>query len=99
MELGIIATSIIALGLLAQRFGADSRDGMRTSESDFSGLGMSWDGPPARSQPIALMPQSVTAEWVMGENGLQLAWRLEATVPATPIITLPVEVPSLPKAA
>jgi hypothetical protein len=47
MEPIIILALLIALGLLALRRGADSRDRSPTGEERCAALGMTWDGPPA----------------------------------------------------
>lgn len=43
MELLIAFLALVALGLLAARFGYDSRDGYRSHEHELASYGMTWD--------------------------------------------------------
>jgi hypothetical protein len=46
MELLVIVFALCMLGLLATRFGYDSRDGLRSREEDAASTGMIWDAHP-----------------------------------------------------
>jgi hypothetical protein len=45
MELIVAVVILALLGVLTQRFGYDSRDGMRSKEYDLARCGVSWDTP------------------------------------------------------
>jgi hypothetical protein len=47
MEIMIAVALLVGLGLLAARFGADSRDGPRADEERLAASGVTWDGAPA----------------------------------------------------
>lgn len=46
MDLVVLVVALCALGLLAIRFGRDSRDLLRTKEHELEARGYRWDGPP-----------------------------------------------------
>ena len=46
MELLVIVFALCVLGLLATRFGYDSRDGLRSREEEAAAAGMFWDARP-----------------------------------------------------
>ncbi len=50
MELIAAVVILAILGILAQRFGYDSRDGMHSQEHDLSRIGMRWDATHERMQ-------------------------------------------------
>jgi hypothetical protein len=61
MELLIIVALLVALALLAMRFGADSRDRTRAGEEDFAALGLAWDGSPTGERPANGRPTPTVA--------------------------------------
>ncbi len=50
MELIVAVVILAILGILAQRFGYDSRDGMHSQEHGLSRLGVQWDATRERMQ-------------------------------------------------
>jgi hypothetical protein len=46
VELLVIVFALCVLGLLATRFGYDSRDGLRSHEEEAATAGMTWDARP-----------------------------------------------------
>ncbi len=50
MELIAAVVILAILGILAQRFGYDSRDGMHLEEYDLSRMGLRWDATRERMQ-------------------------------------------------
>ncbi len=53
MELVLIALGLCLLGVLATRFGVDSRDSIRSKEHELAGFGWQWNEPiqPQRNTP------------------------------------------------
>lgn len=47
MELIAAVVILALLGVLSQRFGHDSRDGVHSEEDDLARDGLAWDPPPA----------------------------------------------------
>lgn len=52
MEALIAVVTLVALGLLARRFGADSRPALRSEEHRFALAGMLWDAPARPHAPV-----------------------------------------------
>jgi hypothetical protein len=50
MELIVAVVILALLGVLTQRFGYDSRDGMRSKEYDLARCGVVWDSPREQAQ-------------------------------------------------
>jgi hypothetical protein len=48
MELIAAVVILALLGILAQRFGYDSRDGMHSKEHDLARIGLKWEAPRER---------------------------------------------------
>jgi hypothetical protein len=48
MELLVIVLALCVLGLLASRYGYDSRDGLRSHEEEAAVTGMTWEARPLR---------------------------------------------------
>jgi hypothetical protein len=46
MELLVIVLGLCALGLLAGRYGYDSRSQLRSREHEAASFGLTWDAPP-----------------------------------------------------
>jgi hypothetical protein len=46
MEFLVIVLGLCALGLLAERYGYDSRGQLRSREEEAASVGMTWDAPP-----------------------------------------------------
>jgi hypothetical protein len=46
VELLVIVFALCVLGMLAARFGHDSRDGLRSPEEEAAATGMIWDARP-----------------------------------------------------
>jgi hypothetical protein len=53
MELVIIVMGIGLLGVLAQRFGHDSRDGLHSKEEQLAATGMCWGDPLKSAQRVS----------------------------------------------
>jgi hypothetical protein len=62
MELLIIVALLVALALLALRFGADSRDRPRGHEESQAAFGLTWAGGPAGAPPDPPTVQSLSPD-------------------------------------
>jgi hypothetical protein len=58
MDLLLVLVFFCGLGLLALRYGHDSRDALRSAEDDLARRGVAWAGAPHRSARTPLPPAS-----------------------------------------
>lgn len=49
MDLIVLVVALCAIGVLANRFGYDSRDILGPKECELAARGYKWDGPPTRA--------------------------------------------------
>ncbi|MDQ3654838.1 MAG: hypothetical protein M3457_07150 [Chloroflexota bacterium] len=61
MDALIPVLALVALGLLAMRFGADSRPALRSDEHRLAAAGMVWDAPSKAPEPVADTPGKAVA--------------------------------------
>ena len=67
MELIVAVVILALLGILAQRFGYDSRDDMPSKEHDLSRIGVRWDAARERMRPPLPVDTPRPLDYVVAE--------------------------------
>ena len=89
MEAIVAVAALVALGVLALRFGVDSRDGFRGKDQELASYGVSWSdltrdqgraGPNRPNRPVATAARRVVGSFLVG-LGRRLQGRPDTEVP------------------